>query len=87
MTIAKSLLVSFADGETEPEGVLFIQTSYLQQFKNKAAGDKEKFTITVDDSFQYGQKKGGTGRWLIYHNKDNKPYQVSILSHISVEDT
>jgi len=80
MTIAKLLLVSLADGETEPEGVLFIQTSYLQQFKNKAAGDKEKFTITVDESFQYGQKKGGTGRWLVYHNKDNKPYQVMILS-------
>jgi len=62
-------------GESEADGALFIQTSYLQQFKDKAAGNKEKFTITVDDSFQYGQKQGGTGRWLVYHDKAHKPFQ------------
>jgi hypothetical protein len=75
-----SLIHRSADGETEAEGALFIQTSYLQQFKDKAVGGKEKFTIMVDDSFQYGQKKGGTGRWLVYHDKEHKPFQVSSLT-------
>jgi len=50
----------------------------IESFKNKKLSGKAEFTIVVDDSFQYGQEvKDGTRRWLCYHNKDNKPYQVS----------
>jgi hypothetical protein len=34
-------------------------------------------TVVVDDSFQYGQNKEKTNRWLAYHDKSMKAYQVS----------
>lgn len=49
----------------------------LNQLKAKSQGDA--FTMTVDDSFQYGQSnKDGHLRWLIFHDKGRRPYQVSI---------
>jgi len=37
--------------------------------------------ITVGDKFQFGQKDGdGTGRWIVFHNKENTPFQVRNLS-------
>lgn len=54
--------------------MIFVQKSYLDSFKGKLSGN----TFTVDDSFQYGQKdKSGAGRWLAYHDKSQKAYQVS----------
>ncbi|CAN9169504.1 unnamed protein product [Alternaria alternata] len=52
----------------------------LDEFKSKTGGDD--FCVTVDDSFQYGQKKDKTNRFLVFHNKDNKPFQ-----HRYVENT
>jgi hypothetical protein len=37
-----------------------------------------KVELTIGDAFQYGQKNAaGDGRFVVYHNKDNKPFQVS----------
>jgi len=62
----------------DEQGVIFISTSYLDSFKaKKVAG--EDFTIVVDDSFQYGQNKEKTARWLAYHDKSMNAFQVSSL--------
>lgn len=53
----------------DEEGVLFIQTTYLQKFKDKPAeaymSSGEEHTVVVDDAFQYGQDKERTRRWLV----------------------
>jgi hypothetical protein len=58
------------------ESVIFIQKSYLDSLKSKKAPGDD-LTVIVDDSFQYGQNKEKTRRWLAYHNKKNEAYQVS----------
>jgi hypothetical protein len=36
--------------------------------------------LTINDAFQYGQKNAaGEKRFVVYHNKENKPYQVCSL--------
>lgn len=38
----------------------------------------EGYKITVDSNFQYGQKNAaGELRFVVYHDKARKPYQVS----------
>jgi ribosomal protein L21E len=70
------LILRGADNE---QSYLFIQQSKLDELKTKSSG--ESFTITVDDSFQYGQKnKQGDGRWLVYHDKSRNPFQVRVYS-------
>ncbi|KAL8791671.1 MAG: hypothetical protein Q9195_005754 [Heterodermia aff. obscurata] len=63
------------------ENLIFVQASKLDELKNKKI-DGDNVTLKVDDSFQYGQKKDGSKRFLVYHDKDNKPYQ-----HRFVENT
>jgi len=36
---------------------------------------KGGYKIQVDEAFQYGQDNDKTLRFLVYHNKANKPYQ------------
>lgn len=62
----RSLLIL---GDTDDEqSYIFIQQGKLDALKAKSSGDS--FTITVDDSFQYGQKnKQGEGRFLVFHDK------------------
>ncbi|RYO58844.1 hypothetical protein AA0116_g7223 [Alternaria tenuissima] len=63
------------------EGVIYIQTDKLDEFKSKKTGGDD-FSVTVDQSFQYGQDNAKTKRFLVFHNKDNKPFQ-----HRFVEST
>lgn len=63
-------------------GSLFIQTGYAEEFMNKSEKDESTnplvsggSKIKVDDAFQYGQDNDKTLRFLVYHNKANKPYQ------------
>ena len=63
-------------------GSLFIQTSYAEEFMNKSEKDESTnplvsggSKIKVGDAFQYGQDNDKTLRFLVYHNKANKPYQ------------
>ena len=58
------------------EGVIFVQADKIDEFKSKKT-DGEDFTVTVDGSFQYGQNKQQTTRFLVFHDTNNKPYQVS----------
>lgn len=71
-------MISYTDSSTtgNEESVIFIQKSYLEALKSKRAPGDD-LTIIVDDSFQYGQNKEKTKRWLAFHNKKNEAYQVS----------
>ncbi|KIW92486.1 uncharacterized protein Z519_06333 [Cladophialophora bantiana CBS 173.52] len=60
---------------------IYVQASKLEEFKQKKKDGKD-FTFVVDDSFQYGQDKEKTKRFLVFHDKSNKPYQ-----HRFVENT
>ena len=62
------------------ENLIFVQASKLDEFKNRKI-DGDALTFKVDDSFQYGQKKDGSKRFLVYHDKNNKPYQVTLPPH------
>ncbi|KAF4954276.1 hypothetical protein FSARC_12186 [Fusarium sarcochroum] len=64
----------FNKDQGNEQSLIFIQKSYLEALKNKKAPGDE-LTVVVDDSFQYGQNKEKTKRWLAYHDKNNKAYQ------------
>ncbi|KAI8623565.1 hypothetical protein F5Y19DRAFT_458319 [Xylariaceae sp. FL1651] len=64
------------------ESVIFIQKTYLDALKNKKV-DGDDLTVIVDDSFQYGQNKEKTKRWLAYHDKNNKAYQWRFVATVS----
>ncbi|KAF7535381.1 hypothetical protein G7054_g5440 [Neopestalotiopsis clavispora] len=56
------------------EDLVFVQASKVNELAAKSQGD-EKFTFVIDDSWQYGQQKDGSKRFLVYHDKNNKQYQ------------
>ncbi|KAK5047537.1 hypothetical protein LTR84_006634 [Exophiala bonariae] len=63
------------------EGVIFIQVSKLDELKaKKTSGDD--LTVTIDDSFQYGQNKEKDKRFLVFHDKNNKLYQHRLLENL-----
>lgn len=68
------------------ESVIFVQKSYLDTLKDKKVSG-EDFTMIVDDSFQYGQDKNKTKRWLVYHDKNNKAYQVCEKPNNSIDSS
>jgi hypothetical protein len=66
--------------EAEKSGLLYIQKNMLDAFKTKKVTDQNEITFKVDDSFQYGQNSAQKNRWLAFHDKSQKMYQVcSIL--------
>ena len=65
--------------KNDEQSYIFIQQGKLDALKAKSSGDS--FTITVDDSFQYGQKnKQGEGRFLVFHDKSRNPFQWRFVS-------
>ncbi|ERF69343.1 hypothetical protein EPUS_08816 [Endocarpon pusillum Z07020] len=65
--------------EEEHVGMLFIEKSKVEEFK----GVVKDGQITVSEKFQYGQpNKAGNKRFLVYHNKDNKPYQHRFVDNM-----
>jgi len=52
-----------------------VQADKVDEFKSKKT-DGEDLTVTVDESFEYGQNVDMTKRFLVFHNTDNRPYQV-----------
>ena len=52
---------------------VFISKILVDQIKKKCASGK--CILKIDQSFQYGQNKEKTVRFLVLHNKSNKPYQ------------
>lgn len=66
----------------EASGSLFIQLGFADLFFEKCSEDESSnplvkggYKIQVDDAFQYGQNNEKTLRFLVFHKKDNKPYQ------------
>jgi hypothetical protein len=66
----------------EASGSLFIQQDLADSFFQKCQTDESinplvsgGYKIQVDKAFQYGQDNYKTLRFLVYHNKANKPYQ------------
>lgn len=63
-------------------GSLFVQAGAASDFFEKCSEDESTnplvsggYKIQVDDGFQYGQNNEKTLRFLVYHDKSNKPYQ------------
>ncbi|EEU36793.1 uncharacterized protein NECHADRAFT_80984 [Fusarium vanettenii 77-13-4] len=56
-------------------GELFIQANKLQTLVDKQGQDGPKYTVKIDDDFQYGQNEERTERFLVFHDKNNRPYQ------------
>ncbi|KAI4660678.1 uncharacterized protein J4E78_005383 [Alternaria triticimaculans] len=65
----------------DAKGLIYVQANKVAEFKSKKTGG-EDFTLMVDESFQYGQDKDQTKRFLVFHDTDNRPYQ-----HRFVENT
>lgn len=68
--------------DKEASGSLFIQLGLADEFFKKCQKDESSnplvsggYKIQVDEAFQYGQNNEKTLRFLVYHNKANKPYQ------------
>jgi hypothetical protein len=68
--------------DKEASGSLFIQLGLADSFFQKCQKDESSnplvsggYKIQVDEAFQYGQNNEKTLRFLVYHNKANKPYQ------------
>ncbi|MDJ1173614.1 hypothetical protein [Roseofilum capinflatum] len=75
-----ALLYSVKDKEAS--GSLFVLKGQANQFFAKCQKNESEnplvsggYKIQVDDNFQYGQNQEKTLRFLVYHNKSNKPYQ------------
>jgi len=62
--------------EAEKSGLLYIQKNMLDAFKAKQVTSQKEITFKVDDSFQYGQDRAQKNRWLAFHDKSQKMYQV-----------
>ena len=56
--------------------MLFIQKSKAGDFKALTQQENDGFKLTVTDAFLYGQKKGGSNRFLVYHDKSRDIFQV-----------
>ncbi|KAI1324266.1 hypothetical protein F5Y16DRAFT_402551 [Xylariaceae sp. FL0255] len=56
------------------QDLIFVQVSKLHELAEKSQGD-EKYTLVIDENWQYGQRKDGSNRFLVYHDKSYEPYQ------------
>ena len=55
----------------------------LDQLKRKKINGGREMTLKVDDSFQYGQlNTSGDQRWICFHDKSQKMYQVHLLAPV-----
>lgn len=59
----------------DQNSLIFVQKSKMEEFKRLLNDGK----VTIDSKFQYGQKdKTGRDRWIVFHDKDQKMFQVTI---------
>ena len=81
--------VAFEPGWQDPgndRGRLWISEKALDEFKHHAVTKDGEYICKVDEEYQYGQaSKDGKGRFLVYHNKNNTPYQVSHPTSVSTD--
>ncbi|KAG8525761.1 uncharacterized protein KY384_000521 [Bacidia gigantensis] len=58
-------------------GRLWVSQKSLQYFKHNPESKDGILAFKVDEDFQYGQENSeGKNRFLVYHDKNNTPYQV-----------
>ena len=76
------IVVPYSVKDKEASGSLFIQLGLADSFFAKCSQDESSnplvkggYKVQVDGAFQYGQNNEKTLRFLVYHNKSNKPYQ------------
>lgn len=69
-------LLIITAGATEKEGLMSIQKNKAGDFKNSTEKEGDAFKATVTDAYLYGQKKGGSNRFLVYHDKARDIFQV-----------
>lgn len=76
------IVLPYSVNGKQASGSLFIQLGLADSFFEKCSQDESSnplvkggYKIQVDDAFQYGQNNEKTLRFLVFHNKDNKPYQ------------
>jgi hypothetical protein len=76
------IALAYSVKDKEASGSLFIQLGVADSFFQKCQKDESSnplvnggYKIQVDEAFQYGQNNEKTLRFLVYHNKANKPYQ------------
>ncbi|PPQ69994.1 hypothetical protein CVT26_013282 [Gymnopilus dilepis] len=58
--------------------VLFVQANWYNDAQLSGIGQEADrgYKVIVNDRFQYGQADGtGKGRFIVYHDKERKPYQ------------
>ncbi|PPQ73799.1 hypothetical protein CVT26_011524 [Gymnopilus dilepis] len=58
--------------------VFFVQSNWYNDGHLASIGQKVEggYKVIVGDKFQYGQADGtGKGRFIVYHDKERKPYQ------------
>ncbi|KAL2683446.1 hypothetical protein Neosp_007916 [[Neocosmospora] mangrovei] len=63
-------------------GELFIQANKLQTLIDKQGQDGPKYTVKIDDDFQYGQNEQRSERFLVFHDKNNRPYQHRFVTQL-----
>ena len=74
--VALILFFSVIATEAEHSGLLFIQKNMLDAFKAKQIAGQKEITFKIDDSFQYGEARREEKRWIAFHDKSQKMFQV-----------
>lgn len=76
------VVLPYSVKDKKASGSLFIQLGLADSFFEKCSKDESKnplvnggFKIQVNEAFQYGQNNEKTLRFLVFHNKADKPYQ------------
>ena len=71
-------ITTIKEGASPDFVMLFIQKAMVPTLKKRCAQAECK--LKVSERYQYGQNKEKTLRFLILHNKANKPYQHRFMS-------
>ena len=78
---AAYIAVPYLAKDKQTGGAFFIQSNFLDQLiKMSQVVKGDKYQVRITEDFQYGQDKDKTVRFLVYHNKCNKPYQHRFTS-------
>ncbi|KAK1989896.1 hypothetical protein LX36DRAFT_460039 [Colletotrichum falcatum] len=56
-------------------GIIFVQTNRHHALIQKAIRVEDYLSVQVDETFQYGDSSDQSKRFLVFHDKTNKPYQ------------
>lgn len=76
LTYSKGETKAAPAAEDQDGGLLFIEKKRVEEFKKEQV-EGQPMVFVVSDKFQYGQADSkGTNRWLAYHDKSYKMFQV-----------